>query len=192
MGGVVCVRHQLGRQADADAGRRIDHHAPTEFLLVAVGGRHQRGALFGRQHAGDLGLIALLEVADGGFRGAAAGRFTGVVTRPIERRLDLLPFGERNGGEFGRWRGLGFGRRRLHHLLFRRSLDRLDGRWFGWRGLCRLRFHDCLAHDGMLLGCRCGLLHRAGRPDLLRLRARQAGAENEREQDDRGTATHCY
>ena len=76
------MRHQLGRQADADAGRRIDHHAPAERVLVVAGGGQERRALPGGQHAGDLGLVALLEALDGRDQRVLALAGAGIVAVP--------------------------------------------------------------------------------------------------------------
>ena len=144
--------------------------------------------------AGDLGLVALLEIADGGFHRVVAGRSAGIVARPIERRLDLPPLG---GGmpassadgaarTLARRRpcGLCLGRRGLRRRLCGRHWSRASRGALRWRGLC---------------SARCFLAAGAAVLDRIRIArshpsapARRSGAESEREQDDRRAATHRY
>ena len=74
VGGVARVRHQLGRQADADAGGRVDHHAPAEFVLVRLAAAIRSARSDGVSTPVTLALCALLEILDRrGHRIVAAG-----------------------------------------------------------------------------------------------------------------------
>ena len=93
------MRHHLGRQADADAGGRIDHDAPAVFLFVIAGGGEQAGSFGVGQHAGNLALDALLIILDGGDQRIFAVARSGIIAGPQQRGLHLLTVGNRNAGE---------------------------------------------------------------------------------------------
>ena len=199
-GGVARMRHQLGRQADADAGGRVDHHVPTEFVLVHLGGGDQLCALGWRELAGDLGLVALLEILDCRQHRVAAGGLAGIVARPQQRGLDFQAFVRRNSREHvGRRFGFGGGR-------FRRGRLCGDGLRGGGRhrgGLYSGRLHsgrfgrDRFRFGGFGFGrLHCGRLgvgllgHRddAGRI----LRRRRNGAEAKHEHHQNRSPTHRF
>ena len=216
------MRHQLGRQSDADAGGRIDHHAPAEFLLVRIGGGDQSRAFGRRQHAGDFRPAALLEILD---RGQAAAR--NWRPRPDSRPTKAAPVessAARPAGCRRKHRARPWMARarpspswilsvralpaqvlqpRLRRLFF----DRLDFRrrrrrernmsrgWRCWRrlgGLCL-----CVRFRRRLFGGANGLVFggrrdRIGRHSACVLRQRRAGACEQRRQNENGTPTHCF
>ena len=93
------VRHQLGRNADARAGRRIVDDAPADRVLLRLRGGRERGALRQIEHAGFLAAVALLERLDGRDRALAefAADHAVVVAGPDQVVLDRDAIGERNG-----------------------------------------------------------------------------------------------
>src|SRR5579885_2163742 len=191
--GIVGIGYKLGRQADADAGCRVDNDPPAELVLVILGGGNEPGPLLRRQYAGHFRFVAFLEVANGPFQRILVF-CGGKVARPRERRLNFQPVGRRKGhglrlssiwGRELRLYGSGL---RGGRFLLRRSRGWTCLR-LGLLGFSRLLHRYRLARrvvffcDELWLGW-IGI---AG-ASVLRGRHRRAG--HEREPNNQGTTTH--
>src|ERR1019366_6360298 len=108
----------------------------TEFVLVHFGGGDQLRAFGERQFAGDLRLVALLEILDCRQHRVAAGGLAGIVARPQQRGLDFQALVRRNSREHvgrpfcsGGW-GVWGGRVSAWPALRRRSSRRRASPWW--------------------------------------------------------------
>ena len=134
----ACGTSLLGRPMRMPVAGSTTTFQPNSSC-VRLGGGDQLRAFGRRQHAGDLGLVALLEILDRGQHGVVAAAHAGIVARPQQRRLDFQALVARNAGE-------DIGRRLCFGGGFRRG-------GFGGESLCGCRFgFGGLGVSGLRLG----------------------------------------